>query len=179
MKLTEMLIRHHVDEVNMLLDSASSLSNEQLDREIIADATAIPFDIHAPTLRALLERIVSTQAIWLAAFRGESYDLPKSNSTIRELKEVHAFSGPRLVSFAQEIEAKDLWASEFVDALCEEPVRFEFGAVLAHILVFSAHRRQLAFSALRKLGRKDLGYGDPINWLRGIKGEQQYNPVCD
>lgn len=52
-------------------------------------------------------------------------------------------------------------ASEFVDALCDPPERFQYGAVLAHILTFSAYRRQLAFAALTQTGR-DIGYGDRL-----------------
>jgi len=107
-----------------------------------------------------------TEELWLAAFKGEEYDWPKSPILIGELRRRHLISGPALAAFAKEVEERGLMASEFVDALCEPPERFQFGAVLAHILVFSAHRRQLAFGVLRELGR-DIGYGDPIVWGRG------------
>jgi hypothetical protein len=43
-------------------------------------------------------------------------------------------------------------------------------SVVAHVLTFSAHRRQLARQLLRGCGI-DVDSGDPINWLRAKHGE--------
>lgn len=168
MTLTEMLFRHHIDEVAMILETADSLADQQLDAESITGTNPIPFDRPAPTLRTLLERLVVTQELWLAAFKGNEYDWPQSPMAIADLRRRHETSGPTLVAFAKEVEDEGLMVSEFVDALCEPPERFQFGAVLAHVLTFSAHRRQLAIAALREMGN-DIGYGDPIAWSRGEK----------
>ena len=45
---------------------------------------------------------------------------------------------------------------------CDPPESFVLGSVLAHVLTYSAHRRELA---RHLLGRRP-GEGDPILWLR-------------
>jgi hypothetical protein len=165
MTLTNLMFRHHADELTTLIRMASRLDDAQLDRPL-SQGDEIPFDPHEGTLRSLLDRLIFTQEVWLAAFTGSG--MPKEEGkTPVALAERHQASGEGLLRFAREAEEKGLWDSEFVDALCDPPERFTFGGVCAHILVFSAHRRQLALAALRSFG-VDAGYGDPINWLRDL-----------
>jgi AraC-like DNA-binding protein len=166
MTLTQLLFRHHIDELGSLLAAAAKLDDRQLDEETLAEGDEIPFDQHDRTIRGVLEAIVYTQEVWLAAFSASETPVPKKGSVIERLQERHATSAAGLSRFVEEFEAKGLWQSEFVDALCCPPERFTFGGVVAHILVFSAHRRQMALAAFRKLGVDDLGYGDPLVWLR-------------
>jgi AraC family transcriptional regulator len=44
-------------------------------------------------------------------------------------------------------------------------------SVVAHVLTFSAHRRQLARHMLRAAGHQ-VGAGDPIMWLRRHRNEE-------
>jgi AraC family transcriptional regulator len=53
----------------------------------------------------------------------------------------------------------------FVDASCNPPYVCSYGAMVAHVLTFAAHRRTLAVRALDKHGVTRLGWGDPIEWL--------------
>ncbi len=39
------------------------------------------------------------------------------------------------------------------------------GSIVAHVITFSAHRRQVARELLRELG-VETDAGDPIQWLR-------------
>ena len=39
------------------------------------------------------------------------------------------------------------------------------GSVIAHVLTFDAHRRQLVRQMLRAAGH-EVDHGDPIDWLR-------------
>lgn len=178
MKLDQILFRHHMHEVTRILSELGWLPESCLDEALVAFGDEIPWDSHDRTLRGTMAAIVFTHDIWLATFRGETMpDHPKKPS-IAELRERHEASGPGLLAFVAEVDRDGLWDSEFVDANCEEPVRFVFGAVLAHILTFGIHRRLLLLSALRKLGVKDLEYGDPINWHRTQNGEPAYVPEC-
>jgi AraC family transcriptional regulator len=45
------------------------------------------------------------------------------------------------------------------------PETFTFGAMVAHVLTWSAHRRYLTIGALRQLGAPIVS-GDPIEWER-------------
>jgi AraC family transcriptional regulator len=60
------------------------------------------------------------------------------------------------------------WDDTFVDALCEPPETFTFGGVFAHIITFNAHRRLMALDALRRLGVKAEGFGDPIEYEQSV-----------
>ena len=166
MTLTQLLFKHHVDELGSILKAASLLTSSQLDEQTVSQGDEIPFDRHDTTLRALLEAMVYTEEVWLAAFSASETPVPASGASVERLQERHAQSSDGLSRFVEEIEAQGLWESEFVDALCCPPERFTFGGVVAHILVFSAHRRQMALAALRKLGVDNFGYGDPLVWLR-------------
>ena len=46
------------------------------------------------------------------------------------------------------------------------------GSVVAHVLTFAAHRRQLVRQMLRGAG-VEIDDGDPINWLRARRGETE------
>ena len=60
------------------------------------------------------------------------------------------------------------WDDTFVDALCEPAENFTFGGVFAHIMTFNAHRRLMALDALRRLGVKAEGFGDPMEYEQNV-----------
>jgi len=60
------------------------------------------------------------------------------------------------------------WDDTFVDALCEPAEMFTFGGVFAHIITFNAHRRLMALDALRRLGVKVEGFGDPMEYEQEV-----------
>lgn len=178
MNLTQTLFRHHFDEVSRLLGELERLAPESLDTPIVHFGNEIPWDPHDKTLRGTLWSIVQTHEIWMATFRGEPLQAEPTPVSLAAIREVHERTAPRFLEFVEECERDGLWASEFVDANCEEPVRFVFGPVLAHILTFGIQRRGLILAGLRELGVKDIEYGDPINWQRGRIGEPMYVPDC-
>ncbi|MBA3726499.1 MAG: hypothetical protein H0W86_08605 [Armatimonadetes bacterium] len=119
MTLAEMLFRHHIDEVATLLETADSLAEEQLDAKTITGTNPIPFDRPAPTLRTVLERLVVTQELWLAAFNGDEYDCPQSPMAVGDLRKRHETSGAALVAFAKEVEDEGLMGF----GVCRRPLR--------------------------------------------------------
>ena len=52
----------------------------------------------------------------------------------------------------RDIDRRGAWDDRVVDALCDPPESFVLGSVVAHVLTFSAHRRQLARLMLRDAG---------------------------
>ena len=44
-------------------------------------------------------------------------------------------------------------------------------SVVAHVLEYAAHRRQLARHLIRA-GGHEVDDGDPITWLRQVRGEE-------
>ena len=65
----------------------------------------------------------------------------------------------------------------FVDALCEPAEVFTYGGMIAHVLTFAAHRRCLVVMALDKHGVSDLGWGDPMRWVRSSRRSAGETPV--
>ena len=57
-----------------------------------------------------------------------------------------------------------------VDALCEPPESFVMSSVLAHVLTFAAHRRQLARLGLRAPGARGRRTATRSMWLRAAAG---------
>ena len=49
--------------------------------------------------------------------------------------------------------------------MCSPPELFTYGGLLAHVLTFAAHRRDLVCGALSDAGITDLGAGDPRDWI--------------
>ena len=74
-----------------------------------------------------------------------------------------------LVVFTAEVRRRGAWDDRLIDALCDPPESFVISSVVAHVLTYSAHRRQLARQLLRASGQ-EVDSGDPINWLRAQRG---------
>ena len=54
-----------------------------------------------------------------------------------------------------------------IDALCDPPESFPLHGIVAHVLTYSAHRRELARTMLAALG-VSVPSGDPLSWMREI-----------
>jgi AraC family transcriptional regulator len=153
-----------------LLDYASTLSDEQLDRPLSGATEAVPFQESGQTLRQLLENIIYTREVWAAAMLGwkdcEIGPRPPADRTPARMKERAKQADLNLDQAFAQIAAEHRWDDEFVDALCEPAETFSYGGVFAHIITFNAHRRLQALDALRQLGVAPKGYGDPIEYER-------------
>jgi len=79
---------------------------------------------------------------------------------------------PRCLGFSRDTDSLGAWDDRLIDALCDPPESFQMGSVVAHVLTFAAHRRQLTRQMLRGAG-VDTDHGDPINWLRAWRGETE------
>jgi AraC-like DNA-binding protein/uncharacterized damage-inducible protein DinB len=155
-----------------LLQSANTLSSEELDRPLKAVVEILPWREKTKTLRQLLENIVFTKEIWAAALAGT--EMPNLNGSppaerspermLARLERVDA----SLQQIFSGVKQRGSWDDTFVDALCDPPETFTFGGVFAHIMTFNAHRRLMALDALRQLGVKTEGFGDPIEYEQSM-----------
>jgi AraC family transcriptional regulator len=57
-------------------------------------------------------------------------------------------------------------ADTVIDALCGPPESFQLYGIVAHVLTYSAHRRELARTMLARHGIC-TGRGDPLDCMRG------------
>ncbi len=155
-----------------LLEQAKKLTDEQLDRPLNGMARIFPWENADRNLREMLERMVQTKEIWTAALTGRdtpcSLDSRPDERTPAAMLARHNKADMEFKSILSDVRKRGAWSDTFVDALCEPPETFTFGGMFAHVITFNSHRRLLALDALRKLGVKVEGFGDPIEYERSL-----------
>jgi GNAT superfamily N-acetyltransferase len=61
-------------------------------------------------------------------------------------------AGSEFATLVSDVARRDAWDTAFVDATCDPPVSFTFGAAVAHVLTRDSYRRQVVAAALRERG---------------------------
>ncbi|WP_283135729.1 helix-turn-helix domain-containing protein [Rhizohabitans arisaemae] len=175
MTLTTRLLEHDVWLTGELLDHAGRLTDDDLDREVRPGHVVHHFDGPEATARQMLDRLVWTKEVWVAAMEGRP--LPgEPDRSLAAMKNRHAAVGPEFLTLARDLESGHGWNDVFVDALCEPPQSFSFGGVFAHILTYSAQRRQLLLDVLAELGLADLPSACPMEWERSRQSDRPHSP---
>ena len=153
-----------------LLEYASSLTDEQLDRSLTTVVELLPWRESNKTLRQLLENIIFTKEVWTAALCGANMDMnpPKSQRSPKAMLQRLEKTDAELHRILRDVRNRSAWDETFVDALCEPAETFTFGGVFAHIMTFNAHRRLMALDALRQLGVQIQGFGDPMEYEESV-----------
>lgn len=154
-----------------LLEYASTLTDEQLDRPLPTVVEMLPWREANKTLRQLLENIVFTKEVWTAALSGAEMELKgtsKSQRSPQAMARRLEKTDADLHRILSDIRNRSAWDDTFVDALCEPAETFTFGGVFAHIMTFNAHRRLMALNALRQLGVQTEGFGDPMEYEESV-----------
>jgi AraC family transcriptional regulator len=159
-----------------LLDLATTLSDEQLDRPLNHPVQVYPWGGPDQTLRHILDRMVQTKEAWAAALTGDSAplfdDAPASDRTPAAMLGRLERADAKFHGVLTDVRNRSAWDDTFVDALCEPPETFSFGGMFAHVVTFNAYRRMLAIDALRRLGVKVEGFGCPSEYLASHLVEQ-------
>jgi len=154
-----------------LLEYASILTEEQLDRPLPTVVELLPWRESNRTLRQLLENIIFTKEVWAAALSGADMDMngpPKSERSPQAMLQRLEKTDAELHRILSDVRNRSAWDDTFVDALCEPAEAFTFGGVFAHIMTFNAHRRLMALDALRQLGVETEGFGDPMEYEESV-----------
>ncbi|RBP64981.1 DinB family protein [Brevibacterium sanguinis] len=169
--LSEQLVRHDLDDISHLIRVALRMDDEELHREVLADVTVLEWDGGESSIRAVLENLVFTKEVWLAAVDGQDLPERRPDSGLQALQRRHEEAGGRWLAFVRDIDRRGAWDDRLIDALCDPPESFVISAVVAHVLTYSAHRRHLVRHMVRRLGHA-VDEGDPIMWLRRLRGEE-------
>ena len=150
-----------------LLEYASTLTAEQLDKPLPTVIEVLPWRESNRTLRQLLENIIFTKEVWTAALSGAEMDMngpPESLRSPQAMLHRLEKTDAELHRILSDVRNRSAWDDTFIDALCEPAETFTFGGVFAHIMTFNAHRRLMALDALRQLGVQTQGFGDPMEY---------------
>jgi AraC family transcriptional regulator len=154
-----------------LLEYATTLTDEQLDRPLPTVIELLPWRESNKTLRQLLENIIFTKEVWTAALSGAEMDMngpPKSQRSPQAMLQRLEKTDAELHRILSDVRNRSSWDDTFVDALCEPAETFTYGGVFAHIMTFNAYRRLMALDALRQLGVQTEGFGDPMEYEESV-----------
>jgi AraC family transcriptional regulator len=155
MDLTDRLLEHDLWLTGRLLDGA---------QELPAEALAEPLGVEDETIGSMLERLVWSKEMWAAAVEGRSLPARRGGSPECLRKRLDE-AGPAFVEIVRDVRARGAWDTAFVDATCEPPESFTYGAMAAHVLTWSAHRRYAVLEALQGHG-VEVEHSDPLAWER-------------
>lgn len=168
MDLIDRMLEHDLWLSRRILERASTLSDDDLDRNVRGDREPQPFESEQPTIRGMLDRLVFTREVWTAGIAGRPDPLPGRDTTIEGLQQRLDVSAVEFTDVVRGIRDRGEWDTAFVNALRSPPQSFTFGGMVLHVLTFQACRRSELIQAMREVGIDDLGYGDPIEWERAV-----------
>ncbi len=165
------LVLHDLDDTADLIDRLADIPAEEARRRVLPGNMVLDFDGPEESLADILEHLVWSKEVWLAAMTGA--DQPAhARDDLQALAQRHEDVAPRWLSLVRDIDRRGAWNDRLVDALCEPPESFVIGSIVAHAITYSAHRRQLARQVLRSLGQ-ETDDGDPIGWHRRVTGGER------
>lgn len=168
--LTEHLVAHDLDDTRALLELAKGLTDDDLWAVREPGLTVLSWDGPEESIGAVLDHQVASKEVWLAAIEG--LDLPGRDDAPDAIGLLarHDAVAPRWLATIRDIDRRGAWHDRLVDALCDPPESFVISSVVAHVLTYAAHRRQLVRRMLTVAGH-EVDHGDPITWLRTQRGE--------
>ncbi|MDN5726706.1 MAG: helix-turn-helix domain-containing protein [Propionibacteriales bacterium] len=158
------LIHHDVDDTEMLIKVAGALPDEEFERVRMPGHRVLEWEGPEESIAAMLNALVRSKEVWLAAVSGDEFPtvIDRSRSALAERA---AVVHPPWLALLADVERRDAWHDRIVDALCDPPESFALGHIVAHVITYAAHRRQLVRHLLRTAG-VEVDDGDPIMWLR-------------
>ncbi|MGE2725241.1 helix-turn-helix domain-containing protein [Mycolicibacterium pulveris] len=168
--ISRLMVAHDIADTAYLLNQAAQLSNDQWAEPISPGQVILDWDGPEPSVGAVLGAIVWTKQVWLATIEGR--DFPDRTATRpecttpTELAAHHDDIGSRWTAMVSDYSAEGRLGDTIIDALCDPPESFQLYGIVAHVLIYSAHRRELARQMLARHGVRTRR-GDPLEWMRG------------
>ena len=167
MDLIDRLLDHDLYMTKKLLKGASLLSAHQLDAPLPSISKPLCWE-EANSLRDLLHQMILAKEVWVAAVEKQGFPAEGDRSVEAIISRAEV-ACPMFDGLVRRVRDANEWDTKFVDELCEQPVPFTFGGMIAHVLTFGIYRRQLAIETMKRLG-VDVGFGDPLGWEQDPAG---------
>ena len=168
--LVEQMVAHDHDDTRALLEIAKGLSGAEFRAIREPGMIVLSWDGPEESIATVLEHQVAAKEVWLAAIEGADTPPRGDVPDAARLLERHDAVAPRWLEAVRDIDRRRAWNDRLIDALCDPPESFVISSVIAHVLTYAAHRRQLVRRMLTAAGH-EVDHGDPIMWLRAQRGE--------
>lgn len=168
--ISQLMVAHDIADTAYLIEIAGTLSNDQWCEEISPGQVVLEWDGAEPSVGAVLGAVVWAKEVWLATIEGRDFPsrvpTQPDSTTAAELAGHHDDLGNRWSTMVSDYTADGRLGDTIIDALCDPPESFQLYGIVAHVLTYSAHRRQLARTMLARHGIETRN-GDPLDWMRG------------
>lgn len=169
--IVSLMVRHDLEDVSALLEAAKGIGAEELRAVRMAGHSPLAWNGPEETLEQVYRHLVLDKVPWLASIAGDDEPDLDVTGDIADLIELHGDIAPRWLALTRDIDRRGAWSDRIVDAICDPPESFVLSQIWAHVLTFSAHRRQIARWMLAQTGIiTDVGDPDPIMWHRRRSG---------
>lgn len=166
--ISALMVAHDIADTAHLIEQAATLSKEQWTDEISPGQEVLEWDGPEPSVGAVLGAIVWTKEVWLATIEGRDFPARTATqpdrTTPEQLASHHVDIGKRWSAMVSAYAEAGRLGDTVIDALCDPPESFQLYGIVAHVLTYSAHRRELARAMLAHHGVR-TGRGDPLEWM--------------
>jgi AraC family transcriptional regulator len=168
--ISHLMVAHDIADTGYLIGRAAELSNEQWLQPLSPNQVVLEWDGPEPSVGAVLGGIVWAKEVWLASIEGRDFPSrtsadPASAGPLA-LATHHDEISARWSAIIAKMTAEGRLADTVIDALCDPPESFQLFGIVAHVLTYAAHRRELARAMLARLNVQ-THHGDPLDWMRG------------
>jgi AraC family transcriptional regulator len=168
--ISPLMVAHDIADTAYLIDKATFLSENQWRETVNPGLVVLAWGGPEPSVGAVLGATVWAKEVWLATIEGRDFPVqeptrPESTSAA-QLARHHDNLGNRWSAMVAEYTNEGHLGDTIIDALCDPPESFQLYGIVAHVLTYSAHRRQLARTMLAHHG-VGTRTGDPLDWMRG------------
>lgn len=163
--VSQLMVAHDVADTDYLIGRADELTEDQWREPISPGQRVLDWDGDEPSVGAVLDAVVWSKEVWLASIEGRDQPVRPGVRTARRLADDHVEVSTRWMAMVADHTARDRLGDTVIDALCDPPESFQLYGIVAHVLVYSAHRRGLARAMLGRHGLV-VGPGDPLDWMR-------------
>lgn len=164
--VSQLMVAHDVADTGYLIDQAASLTETQWAQPISPGQVVLEWDGEEPSVGAVLGAVVWSKQVWLASIEGRDQPERGGVRAAVQLADEHRVVAARWTAMIADHTEQGRLGDTVIDALCDPPESFQIYGIVAHVLTYSAYRRQLVRAMLARQGLL-VGRGDPLDWMRG------------
>lgn len=164
--VSQLMVAHDLADTEHLIAHATELTEEQWTERLSPGQVVLEWDGEEETVGAVLGAIVWTKQVWLASIEGRDQPTRPLRRSAADLADDHRGIAARWSAMIADHAQQGRLGDTVIDALCDPPESFQLYGIVAHVLTYSAHRRELVRAMLARHGVR-TGLGDPLDWMRG------------